>query len=339
MGGASAEIGQVPDEGSSGGDDDDNDTNAPTSADSNASTQADTSDDPDDSDDGTTTADSGVDPGHPAALAFVEAPAYDFTLVPLGTSTAHVVTLHNTGGQTAEGIAAAIASPFGYEGGAWPGAGGTCLDTLAPDGFCQIELAFAPATLGPTGGTIVIDYDNGEAPAQAVLSLAGTGSGTTANLLQNGDGETSGNPPPQWLEAAGSGWTTTTGYQRSGLRSITAGESPNGEMVAYQPVDVSPWSALVDAGTLRIGFEGWSRTYDTNNDTHFFRVDFLDGVGTALQSYQGATQTGTSWAQSADVRAAPAGTRAVVVRLHCMKSAGTSCDAFFDDISVTASYP
>ena len=70
-----------------------------------------------------------------------------------------------------------------------------------------------------------------------------------------------------------------------------------------------------------------------------FRVDVLDGGGQVLQSYQGPTQTDVAWAQSADVRAAPAGTRAVTVQLHCSKYAGTSCDAFFDDMSVVCSYP
>jgi hypothetical protein len=339
--GASAEIGTVPTD--DGDDDDDGDTSDETSAGSNDDSATDPDDGPEDgdSDDGvdTTEGSTGGPAGHPAVLSFVEAPAYDFTLVPLGTSLAHVVTLHNTGGQTATGITAGIESPFGFNGGAWPGTGGTCMDTLAPDGYCQIELAFAPATLGPVGGAITIDYDNGDAAAQVVLSLTGAGSGSTPNLLDNGDAETLGNPPPQWLELVGSGWTTTTFMARTGLRSITPGASPNGEVVLYQPVDVSPWAALVDASMLSITFDGWSSTYAVDNDPHLFRVDFVDGNGDPLETFQGAPQTMASWTQSTDVRTAPVGTRAVVVRLQCTKPGGTYCDGYFDDMSVVASYP
>jgi hypothetical protein len=337
-GGASAEIGEVGSDGADDGDDADEETSA-ASNDASATDPDDGSGELGGVDSETTVGDSEGPSDHPAVLVFVESPAYDFTLVPLGMSLAHVVTLHNNGGSTATGITAAIASPFAFQGGAWPGAGGTCIDTLAPDGFCQIELAFAPATLGPVGGSIVVDYANGEGAAQVVLSLTGTGSGMTANLLQNGDAETSGNPPPQWSEANGSGWTTTTGYQRNGARSITPGESPNGEVVLYQPVDVSAWAELVDMGALQIAFGGWSRTYATGNDANFFRVDFVNAEGAALDTFQGSPHTSTTWTQSADSRAAPAGTRAVVVRLHCTKASGTYCDGYFDDMSVVASYP
>jgi len=333
MGGASAEIGQSSQEGA-----DDDDASEDTSGSATDPDGGPDDDASDSLDSAATEADSG-ETGHPAVLTFVEAPAYDFTLVPLGTTLAHVVTLHNTGGRTATGITAAIATPFAWNGGAWPGIGGTCVDTLAPDGYCQIELSFAPSTLGPVGGTIVVDYDDGDDPAQAVLSLTGAGSGATANLLLNGDGEDLGAPPPEWTPAAGTGWSTTTAIERSGARSITAGPSPYGEVVLVQPVAVAQWAELIDAGMLSITFDGWSRAYDNDNDPHRFRVDFVDADGAILQAFEGMSHTTASWVQSTDVRIAPAGTREVVVRLHCTKSIGTDCGGYYDDMSVTASYP
>ncbi len=334
-GGASAEIGTLADDdgdGTSAGEEDTPDDASMTNADDDA---------PEDGGVGTAFDDdtTGSSGDHPAVLVFVESPAYDFMRIGLGTSQPHVVTLHNTGGRIATGIVAAIAAPYGWNGGAWPGTGGTCIDTLAPDGYCQIELAFTPSTLGPAAGTVVIDYDDGDGPAQAVLSLVGAGTGSTGNLLQNGDAEASGAPPPGWTESTGNGWTTTTGLPRTGVRSMTAGESGNGEVVMYQPVDISQWTALIDARALSIAFRGWSRSWDVGNDAQWFRVDFVNESGTALETFTGAMNTSTAWAQTMDTRYLPAGTRAVVVRLHCSKSSGTVCDGYFDDMSVVASYP
>lgn len=333
-GGASAEIGTPAD--------DDGGTTAAGDDDPADGTASDVNDDaPDDG--GVDTAfdddSSGGATDHPAVLAFVESPAYDFLQVGLGTSQAHVVTLHNTGGRTATNIVATIGAPYGWNGSTWPGTGGTCVDTLAPDGYCQIELAFTPATLGPAPGSVVIDYDDGDGPGQAVLSLVGAGTGSTGNLLKNADAESAGAPPPDWTISIGNGWTTTTGVPRTGLRSITAGEAPNGEVVMMQPVDVSQWAELVDAGGLSIAFEGWSRCWDIGNDAQWFTVDFVNDSGGALQTFTGAANTSTAWAQVTDARYAPTGTRAVVVRLHCTKGSGTVCDGYFDDMSVVASYP
>jgi hypothetical protein len=335
QGGASAEIGTVADDDgdstTASGDDDDDEASM-----TNAADEA-----PEDGGVDTVLDDdsTGSSGDHPAVLTFVESPAYDFLQIGLGAAQPHVVTLHNTGGRPATGITGTMDGPYSWNGGAWPGTGGTCLDTLAPDGFCQIELAFTPETLGPAAGSCAVDYDNGDGPAQAVLSLVGTGTGTTGNLLKNGDAEMSGAPPPEWTASTGGGWTTTTGIWRNGARSMTAGNEPNGEVVLFQPVDVSQWAPLVDAGTLSIAFAGWSRCWDISNDTQWFRVDFVNESGSALQTFTGAGNTSTSWTQATDVRYAPPGTRAVVVRLHCTKSSGTSCDGYFDDMSVLASYP
>jgi hypothetical protein len=335
-GGASAEIGEASSlegEGDDAADDDDGDA---TGDDDGAS-------DPD-ADDGNEVGsvdESGADdaPDGAALLEFMESPAYDFEDVPIGTPVAHVVTLHNAGGRQAEAIAAAISGPYGWTGGAWPGTGGNCLDTLAPDGFCQIDLSFTPALLGPAAGELAIDYDDGTGAAQAVLSLVGAATGSTDNLLENGDAEAQGAPPPSWTIASGPGWQTTPSMARTGARSIFGGTQDSGEVVLYQVVSIAEFAAALEEESLQISFRGWSRAWGSGDDPHRFRLEFLDASGTVLESFQSDSHSSTTWTEVADTRYPPADTRSVSVRLHCDHIAGQTCGGYFDDMSVVAEYP
>lgn len=342
-GGASAEIGEsaddvADDDGSSGADD------GGVTGGANDSTSASSNDVTSDSADGTTVDTPGGEStttpgGELALLVFTEAPLYDFTLVALSTEERHVVTLTNTGGQAATAIVpTAPDEPFGLAGTDWPGTAGNCGEALEPGASCLVDLTFTPGRLGPAAGTLTLDYDDGEAQRQVELGLAGAGSGTI-QLLDNGDAEASGDPPPSWIELSGTGWYVTNAMFHGGAQSITAGYEPNGEVVLAQPLDVSGFAGLIDAGGLSVTFSGWTRSAGDANDPSFFRVDFDDGLGANIDAFQGTEQASATWVQSTDARAVPIGTRTIAVRLHCSKGGGSTCDAFFDDMSLAVSYP
>jgi hypothetical protein len=277
--------------------------------------------------------------GDVAVLVFSEAPLYDFTLVEYSTEQRHVVSLTNTGTRTATAIvAAAPGKPFTFAGGQWPGAAGDCGETLESGTACLVDVAFNPPRLGPATGSLTVDYDDGEGKQQVELGLAGAGSGSF-QLIMNGDAETMGDPPPSWDELVGAGWTTTTQFSHGGLRSITPGDEPNGEVVLGQDQDVSGYAELIDQGALSVAFDGWSRAVGAGDDAHFFRVDFEDELGADIETFMGPVQMSTTWTQTTDSRSAPVGTRRVTARMHCAKEGGLRCDAFFDDVSIVVSYP
>jgi hypothetical protein len=127
-----------------------------------------------------------------AFLVISDGATYDFGTRALGASASHAFTVTNTGAATAGSIsAAALAAPFAFAGagGAFPGATGTCMTTLAAGASCTVNVTFAPTTVGPAAGTLHIDYDDGSG-TQIEATRALKGAGTNLAFVEISDGPT-----------------------------------------------------------------------------------------------------------------------------------------------------
>src|SRR6185312_15895609 len=110
-----------------------------------------------------------------ASLSISDGPTYDYGTQASGSSTDKTFTVTNGGGVPASSLAsAALAAPFGYKGGAYPGTGGTCGVTLAVAGSCSIVVTYAPVSIGATSSTITLNYFDGAAPQSAARNIQGT---------------------------------------------------------------------------------------------------------------------------------------------------------------------
>ncbi|HVU51293.1 MAG TPA: choice-of-anchor D domain-containing protein, partial [Polyangia bacterium] len=123
-----------------------------------------------------------------AFLAISDGPTYTFPTLADGATGEHTFTVTNTGLADAASLAAgALAAPFAYKGGAYPG-GGTCGATLAAGASCTVVVTFHPSAPGPSSGSLSLAYDDSLAAASASVSLAGDGA--LPALLALSDGPT-----------------------------------------------------------------------------------------------------------------------------------------------------
>jgi hypothetical protein len=283
------------------------------------------------------------EPGGAAVLVLGDAPAFDFPDSALGEVETHGFVLRNQGTVVATSLSASVdATPFSLSGGSYPGLGGTCKDTLAPDDSCVIVLACKPEQWGPVSGMLSVTYDDPIlGPGSAVTSLGVRGIGRSDNLLDNGDAEQGGSPPVGWAETSdgGSDWQVSGINPASGSSAIYAGEGSDVTTFRLrQAVDVEPWVALIDAGELKFRVTGQTRAYEQGNDPHEIRLRFFDAADAMLLEVSSGSYDGGTW-NAADAEAiAPAQTRLVQVQLRCARAGGDFCDGYFDEVSLVAIY-
>jgi len=124
----------------------------------------------------------------PAVLAISDGPTAAFGTVAVGGVGTRTLTVTNGGGRQAEALdGAALAAPFAYAGGAFPGTGGSCGTTLAAGASCTVALAYAPSVAGVQGTTLTIGYHDGVAPRTATRDLTGTAAEPAALVISDGD--------------------------------------------------------------------------------------------------------------------------------------------------------
>lgn len=289
----------------------------------------------------TSTTDATGEPGQ-AMLVIAEAPEIDFGDVDLDDPVpTEAVTVSNEGDGDATALEAMLPGPYAFAGGAYPGTGGDCGGTLGADETCTMVVELAPATFGPLTSTLTLDYDDGMAAAAVNVDLTGAGIGTTANLLANPGGETSGNPPPSWNEINGN-WTTTTQFSRSGARSIYGGDvnGNDGPFNLEQEIDISEYAAIIDdGGGLEVSFIGYARSFGNNNDDFAIRLRALDGGGDPIATDETDLQDQNDFTLMETGFVTPAQTRTIEARLLCLRTSGDFCDAYFDDLELTLTYP
>lgn len=69
----------------------------------------------------------------------------------------------------------AAGSEFAFDGGSYPGSGGTCADTLGPGQTCTVVFRYTPATTGSVTGPIAINFTAARGPVSYGFTLRGQG--------------------------------------------------------------------------------------------------------------------------------------------------------------------
>lgn len=106
-----------------------------------------------------------------------KAQVYDFGVVASGEKKEITLSLTNTGEEDATSLSdSGLESPFSLKGGAFPGTGGTCTETLAAGASCQIVIEYAPTAPVYTSvahtDSLVVAF-SGKTAAEFVLSGSG----------------------------------------------------------------------------------------------------------------------------------------------------------------------
>jgi hypothetical protein len=110
------------------------------------------------------------------SLIISDGPTYDFGSVSVGFSATHTFTVTNLGAGSALSLSGTgLSAPYSFQGGAYPGTGGTCAISLAAAASCTIVVRYDPTVLGVQSDTIVIDYNDGSAAQSASRNITGTG--------------------------------------------------------------------------------------------------------------------------------------------------------------------
>jgi hypothetical protein len=145
-------------------------------------------------------------------------------------------------------------------------------------------------------------------------------------------------------ESGTAGWTNVT----SALTTRSSSPSPHtggaylhatasgAASECYQDITL-PADVLdeVDAGLLTFEFAAWQAGY-TDTDTGTMRFQFLDGSNGDLGTMTGTPYDGTStWVRNTLSAAVPVGTRKIRITLLGTRAAGTSLDAYWDDLTAT----
>jgi hypothetical protein len=125
----------------------------------------------------------------PAVLSISDGPTFDFGTQINGTITGKTLTVSNSGGTFASALNSILpAGPIGYQGGGYPGTGGTCGTSLALGATCTLVVQFAPIATSSFSTTLNLNYNDGTSAQTAIRAM--TGSSVSPALLSISDGAT-----------------------------------------------------------------------------------------------------------------------------------------------------
>jgi hypothetical protein len=105
---------------------------------------------------------------------------------------------------------------------------------------------------------------------------------------------------------------------------------------ARQHLGVSGRAALIDGGGLGLDLSVRMGSTSTDGDAGRMIVRYRDAVGSTIGTLQTSTveATGGEMVRTRTSGTVPAGTRSLMVVLKGTGTVGTSCDVFFDNVSV-----
>ncbi|MFE0462260.1 alkaline phosphatase family protein [Kitasatospora sp. NPDC058965] len=195
------------------------------------------------------------------------------------------------------------------------------------------------------------------APLVAVTPQSASAATQSANLLLNGDAETSQCSPGGWEETTVPGWqltsgdpvincygvptgaaTTTPGSPTKGGAYFQGGSRGSSEMT--QVTDVSSAATAIDAGGVHATVAGWLGGVGSYDDAAGVTVTYRDAAGNALGTstispvLAADRSSTTSFVQRSTTAAVPAGTRSIRTAVDFTMT-GTQNDGMADDLSLT----
>ena len=150
------------------------------------------------------------------------------------------------------------------------------------------------------------------------------------NLISNGTFE---NGITGWTQVSGN-WQAVPAFNYvfplSGLYSAFPGQVAIG--ILTQTADLTSYSIGIDAGTHKLNFEGYLRTFAASNDDANIELEYLGSANNLLGTEPMSSVLGPSWAKISYFKTLPIGARYVKVKLIGTRITGNDCDAYFDDI-------
>jgi hypothetical protein len=230
---------------------------------------------------------------------------------------------------------------FAFAGGAYPGPAGTCATDLAPGETCTVEVVVSADVFGPSRAVLAVEYDYGVGRRPAELELRVDRLGGTGNLVDNGDAEMLGDPPPGWIELAGDRWAASDDVlgPHSGDGHFFAFDGNDNEPVLGQAIDLSAYDEAVASNDLEVSFSAWGRSVNSSEDPFAFVVEYRSSPNAPpLAVFDTGYVTDSDWTEYVDSRVVPVGTTEIRILLRCRLDFGTFCDAFFDDVVLTLDY-
>ena len=199
------------------------------------------------------------------------------------------------------------------------------------------------------------------------LGALGTGPGLIAgaqtmpaygvNLVVNGDAEADKGAPSNNEVVKPKGWTTTgqftaLQYGASGGFPDLKSPGPNdrglnlfeggnvAKSSATQTIDLAPYTADIDAGSVRYAFSAWIGGFSSQEDNATVSVLFLATGGSSLGSVKLGPVTAkqrnstTGLLQQQQPGSVPKGTRKAVVTIEITRTEGTYNDGSVDNVSL-----
>lgn len=230
---------------------------------------------------------------------------YAFADTHIGSTSDVTIALTNAGYSTitslTEDTTAAIAAPFTFKGGTYPGTGGTCTDSLATESACTLVLTYAPTEHADSTATLKLSYNDGG--SAQTLSLPLTAYGYTETTLSFSE-----STYDFGRRAIGSVYdrmitiTSVTGTHpiTFTLDATITLDAPYSFKGGTFPGTGGTCNATLEAGlscTIVVSYYPTSTTSnDSTTDSFKLSYDDGDGAGTANQTYtftvSGTSQTG-----------------------------------------------
>jgi hypothetical protein len=224
---------------------------------------------------------------------------FSFGAEGLGSTTVHTFVVTNTGQVTATAVSGdALAAPFSYAGGTFPGIGGTCGAPLAPGDDCTVVVAFKPTSVAGGVATLTVGYNDGVGAQSATRPMSGTG--TSGPLLVIRDFDVTNLYPGGWdFGTRGVGnadshqfYVTNTGGAAALSMQAPSLGSGFGYVGGVYPGSGGTCSTTLSAGsscTVNVSFQPVA----TGPATGTVKINYRDSVGTQLAASRVVTGTGT----------------------------------------------
>src|SRR5665213_1068713 len=112
---------------------------------------------------------------------------------------------------------AAIAAPFTFKGGAYPGTAATCGATLAAGGSCTVIVTYSPVTVAVHTATLTLNYNDSIAAQTTSRNVQGTGVAPAVLAISDGPTYNYGVQPTGGATDKTFTITNSGGYQATGL--------------------------------------------------------------------------------------------------------------------------